>query len=254
MARLREKQSLRAAPAFTLVELLVVVGIVALLAALVAVGLRGARGKALETKSLANVRTLVQFIIMYTDRHNGTFPWLEPGQPVPAGVPGSTISDTDYWIITRHWPGVIHDVVRYWENVDVFLSPGAQTSRPPPLDFDHTGGWPTSYIYSASFVASPKLWTGNARPDPQLLRPTRVTEVRYPSQKVILWDGELAYLGRPPRFAGSDIDEPTAAGFVDGHGALRSPSHATDPVPNVLRNNDRSRLHNTRNGVEGRDY
>lgn len=240
--------------AFTLVELLVVVGVVALLLALLTAGLRGARGKVDETKSLSNVRTLVQYITMYTDRHNGTFPWLEAGQAVPAGCPGATISDTDYWVVTRHWPGVIDDIVHYWEHPGVFVSPGARTSRPPPLDFDHTCGWPTSYVYSSSFVASPQLWSGRAMPDERLLQPTRLAQVRYPSNKVILWDDELAYLGREPRFAGPDIDEPTATGFVDGHAALRVPSRATQPVPNVMRGNDTSRLHNTRNGVAGRDY
>src|SRR5687767_627714 len=60
--------------AFTLVELLVVIGIIAVLIALLLPALGGARRAADRTTCLSNQRQLGQALVMYANQHKGFFP------------------------------------------------------------------------------------------------------------------------------------------------------------------------------------
>lgn len=59
---------------FTLVELLVVIGIIAILAALLFPSLANAKSKANSIKCLSNLRQLDMALVMYAGDHDGSFP------------------------------------------------------------------------------------------------------------------------------------------------------------------------------------
>jgi prepilin-type processing-associated H-X9-DG protein/prepilin-type N-terminal cleavage/methylation domain-containing protein len=82
--------------AFTLVELLVVVGIIALLIAILMPALSKAREQANAVKCMSNERQLGQALVMFTNDHNGYLPkaWFNDG-PV-AGKGGWNYRDPMY--------------------------------------------------------------------------------------------------------------------------------------------------------------
>lgn len=241
---------------FTIVELLVSIGIIGVLFSLSLPALLGAKVRASELRSLANARSIASDMHAYADI-KGTYPFvkIEPGgtasvpTPAPPGYTAMTIL-SDVWSLSWAWPGLVAEVAPWEEHWATWVSPG----RDPALPALGDPILPSSYRYSTSFVASPALWSGSATADPSLTAPTRPADVAHPANKVLVWDGELAYLPKRPVFVEGHFNHLIPMGFADGHAAVHNPLDATPGVPNPLFFEDSSRLNNTPNGVLGRDY
>lgn len=74
------------AHAFTLVELLVVIGIIAVLISILLPALSKAREQSRRVSCLSNVRTLAQYTILYASESKGWLPYRAPGAPQPPEV------------------------------------------------------------------------------------------------------------------------------------------------------------------------
>jgi prepilin-type N-terminal cleavage/methylation domain-containing protein/prepilin-type processing-associated H-X9-DG protein len=108
----------RARRAFTLVELLVVIGIIALLIAILLPALNKARQQGNWAKCASNMKQLVTSMIMYTNDYKGAFPWRGSGQQGPrpdknkpvAEFPGA--NDWIHWqdVSTGYTPGPTVDI------------------------------------------------------------------------------------------------------------------------------------------------
>ena len=251
---------------FTLIEVLVVIAIVSLLIAITLPALGSARTTARQTLSLSNVRSIGQTFAMYADAHK-TFPF--PGQVENVNVPGggtvysfewfprgTIVATSSLWQFGTLWPALVSNITPWEEAYSTWISPGRDKSL-PTLDDIFTDLEPhevVSYEYSNSFLASHRNWQDNAAEDPRLLGPTRPDEVTYSSQKVMLWDRHLTYLTTQPEIVEGHYDANTPMVFADMHGAVENPLDAEEGAPNPNNQTDIRRLHNTPNGVRGRDY
>lgn len=265
---------------FTLIELLVVIGIIGVLIAIALPALRGANQAAKRTRALANVRsTGLQFDS--SANAEGHYPFRAPGE-LPPGVPedrnfpenvllarwwpgSAIIATSNHFEHETLWPAVLMPEIEDWPTVyETWISPGLPTELPEleamfGNDADFDSRELISIRYSNSFVARPETW--NAQEQGTIgrtgsLRPTSPHEVTFPSDKVMLWDGHLAYLTSPwPEERDGHLDADTPMFFADGHGASHNPLEASEPIDNPL-NDDwpEKTLSDTKDGVRGRDY
>jgi prepilin-type N-terminal cleavage/methylation domain-containing protein len=240
---------------FTLIEVLVTIGVIALLIGLLVPVIAASMLRARELASAANLRSIGQMVEAYTVNNRGQYPAATPGRMYPAHIP--TISMTiAHWYASDHWPGLFADTHPWWEYESLYLARGAERFLEPPV---FTLPRP-SYVYSSSFLGQPAIWSGDtidpARHD-ALARSVTAAQVRFPGAKALMWDWELTHLRRAPELDDRfNLLEETAVLFADQHVAAKIPAEATPGVPNTLDfvSHPIENLHNTPDGVQGRDY
>lgn len=257
---------------FTLIELLVVIAIIGVVTSIVLPALGGARTKARQTISLANTRSIAQSFELYAGAHR-VLPF--PGQVESehtGGLEGvysmnwyardglAIIAVTEVWPMATLWPALVSDITPWDEAFGTWVSPGRSKELPGIDDIfgEREPSDVVSYEYSNSFLARPRIWSGDrdapADADRSMVAPTKPSDVRSPSGKVMLFDTDLTYLREQPEIVEGHYDALTPMAFVDGHAAVHNPLDATAGAPNPLNGTDIRRLHNTPNGVQGVDY
>ncbi len=240
--------------AFTLIELLAVIGVVAVLIALTLPALRGVRLRANEAVALSNIRGIGSAIEAYANTQNNTHPFHRFGggyQQAPLdGLGGAgTIYYDDPWAMFYLWPSHMHAVAPWRENYRSWLNVGVQIEDP----VNPWNGATVSYHYSNSFIARPEMWAdlppAAIESREALFAPTFTHEVRSPSLKALMYDGDRAYLYRDPT-----PKDRRAILTADGAAALRLDSDSLRPVQNRYDNISLRLFHDTASGVRGRDY
>jgi len=230
----------------------VVIAIVAVLVAIVVPSLGGARRSGWQTKSLANIRTIGQWVSVYATDSQGLYPCSVPGREYPMAIPGVSAS-VSHWVSASSWPALLHAVAPWESNQGVYLAPKASrltTGKVLPLEPR------ASYAYSSSFLGRPEIWVAGSVPDPALEAGRRESDVLFTSSKVLMWEEELPYLSKMPTMDGVDIAVPVPVLMADGSASTRIPSRATDAVRNPFTTSpyQTNRLANTPRGVRGNDY
>jgi hypothetical protein len=124
----------------------------------------------------------------------------------------------------------------------------------------HTSQFP-SYRYSSTLLAHPLVWTAGVTPDRSLISARAISDVIFPSAKVVLWEWELPYVKRALRVGAvpGELAEQLPMAFSDGHGQVRLQTDALQAVLNPFGASGgcafpQERLGNTEFGVSGRDY
>lgn len=248
--------------AFTIIELLVVIGVIGVLLSLTLPALRSARDAGRTLVCVANLHSLGQTMVAYNDAHDGKYPFVRNGNgklfPTPT-YPGDTSAATipNPFSLEIQWTILMFDIAPWDEYFASWLCPGAPRDPARPWDgtnvLDGDGALVinnlSSYSYSTSFVASPSLWSGHSEADESLLRPTLASEVAHPSNKVLMWDSEMAHLSVK---TAATLDRRPML-FTDGHAAVMRLSEAAEPVVNPFTGEAR-KLVDTPHGVDGVDY
>jgi prepilin-type N-terminal cleavage/methylation domain-containing protein len=228
----------------TIIEVLVVIGIIALLVAIVVPALFHARQSARSTRSATNCKQLATLIVMYADRNAGRFPVPKPGQFVPA-MSDQLLLQYPYWDFHRTWPGLLYDELPYQAHVDVYRAPNAK------FKFDGDVPWPSSYSFTLTAGAPGELWVRSADQLRIETRVMRLDDVFFPSSKGMLWE-----VGGHLRAVEEDGAQSVPIGFMDLSVRALVPRFASEAVSNTTNSVGyaNARIHNTERGLQGVDY
>jgi prepilin-type N-terminal cleavage/methylation domain-containing protein len=234
--------------AFTLVELLVVIGIIAVMIGILLPTLNRANRQAKMTACLSNQKQLVMALLMYCQENKGYF----PGGPGVWGYRDANgVAQTPVY---RVWGARYNQDAYnpYACNDDdktgpTFLAKYVSKSKKIPAcpeepflrpkgsfwdpNMDEETKW-TGYWYPWSLVYKPiDLWTGVVS-DQTLQEPQKITKVKYPTQKVVIIDRKTYHCplvvdtDKTPGNTGNNTKKEkrlyVVAGFADGHTAYRS--------------------------------
>lgn len=258
---------------FTLIEILVVIAIIAILIALALPALASARTMARQTQAISNIRQVGSSFEMYSGTYK-TYPFIRKGfsavqgdmpMPTPPGLftipwwpKGSVVATNSEWRLSFMWPGLMAAIAPWEENYKIWVSPGRTAILPEPESGDMRIDPESmvSILYSNSFIGAPKLWSteGQGGTEEAMIRAVQPADVVLPSSKAMLYDADIAYIRKTPPQRDGHYDHPTPIQFADGHADVKNPLEAAETFANPLNALDRTALHNTKDGVRGRDY
>lgn len=240
------------ARAFTLLELLIVIAIVAVVVSLLVPALQHARAGAQDIQSLANLRTHAQTVSTYVIDSDDVFPYLTDPEATGTVLRGGGQSVVvPFFFLYASWNVGLGD-----EYYDGRISGGPFTVPwvVPVLPYTH-------YWYGDSFISRPEYWNYSTRlADGSQLRPTRASEVTYPSMKGLIYEMGWNSQATPYRGQGSNVRFSCVDGSAAAHRPqdLRTPyafgSVVGTPGPQTLQMHLGLPAMATIDGVRGRDY
>lgn len=200
--------------AFTLIEALIVIGIIAILISLVLVFLAGARSHARSAKALTVMRHITASTHAYSSDFGDSFPYLgAAGAPWRGAVlNGTHIPGSEYFYQGKYYPSIL---------APAYADAAVFSRRHLPPEKPALEVLSTSYLMAHGAFAAPGYWVGETPPSsPALFRAVRQTEVLHPSLKGLLVDAATGFF-QPQR----PMDwPPMNVAMVDGSAARRSVS------------------------------
>ena len=197
--------------AFTLVEILVSISIIALLLALLSPQLRAIRGKGDQVVSLSRISSHLGVMSVYLADQRDTYPQFAD--------PRASVSYV-YWQDQAI-------SIRYFEQYALWnLGLGSgYVEDPSSIVFVASGqprGLVTDYYYSCTFVATPEFWNPATRTGPQQWVSTRADQVSFTTAKGLLFcihpylDSNIVDAANPGAAVSNGVRSFAPTGFCDG--------------------------------------
>ena len=199
---------------FTLVELCVTVGIIAVLIGIMLPALSGAANAGKRTVLLTNQREAMRVVEEFSADHGDVFPnagdesgvtasWEWHGAPV----------QKDYWSQPEHWGWMVQSK---GYNGYVSLGPSMAPAR---FDVDpgcgECGlGVRSLHVLSGTLLGKSELYEEGAAVTRELSTRVRTSDVRHPAHKGVLY--QLYFTSQTSRTDGQHL---SLVHFADGHGA-----------------------------------
>jgi prepilin-type N-terminal cleavage/methylation domain-containing protein len=223
--------------AFTLVELLVVIGIIAVLIAILLPALSRARAAANRVACLSNLTQLHRGVVMYTNANNGWFPTCAFAQD---GVGHFQVNeDWIWWEANRDLNGsaILSYLGIGGEQFKKLLRCPADTFDGRAEAFKGSGQGP--YLYSYSYNTS---LASNTKPP--VFSKTKISQWRLPSTKIMITEASLVFepgwdytvpltlrhgttvSAKFNRTMGKNV----SAVFIDGHAEGIDDDYALNPI------------------------
>ena len=232
--KLRNRQS----GGFTLTELLIVMGIIALLLSILLPSLTKARRSAQQVGCGSNLRQLGLAFTMYADDYHGMYPTAE--DPVIPAI------KKWLWMGEGFRPVLEPYAVRGSSSPGVFFCPADLTSADIYAY--------TSYGYSLSFYHSPEQinsisgYGGQVGASGALpARPQKLTSVKYPSQKILCGEWLSVHYPLTTDAGWFGTEGKREFLFADGHVEL------VDALQIITANDSKPNPNVTRDGIKGFD-
>lgn len=201
--------------AFSLIELLVVIGITAILLSLIAPSLARARGQGLEAKTASNLRQLAVGLHMYADSNRDLPPtFSEPFWPEPRpwrfdfGTVGDGIWFDHAFLYSLALTPLLGDT-------GVAAAPGNPTPYPAVT---HRGVvmCRSDFMLTYTLYAEPAFFNWDTQRGLSQFGAQRLSRIAFPSDKGLLWPPILycyPQYGRVPGCCQADLKTPIA--FAD---------------------------------------
>lgn len=218
---------------FTLIEMLVVIGIIAVLAGLMFPVFITVRERARQTTCLSNVKQIGTGMLLWTQDHGERFPgeeWIDAQWL--GGRQGSLVK---FRIRSRNNPNLTFDVggnpppeqrflYTYVKNEEIFRCPSGRIwgigTIPPDAECPSLRDWDTE---GTSYVWNSRYWMGDSVGYAPIVGRS-LASIRYPSAQIMVAERglhEFSYCmpgDRPVGYRSHDSDKPlVTACFVDGH-------------------------------------
>ena len=172
--------------AFTLVELLVVIGIIALLISILLPSLSRAREQAKAVQCLSNMRQIANSVVMFTNEHKGFLPkaWFND-RPRPGSGELWQYPTADTW----EWSYVLSTYLA--KNEGVFRCPSDPTPDALPAAFG-----PAFYTVTLSDGTKegyPRSYRLNISNMPDSLTAIRVSQLKDTTKAIVVAEGTRGY-------------------------------------------------------------
>jgi len=250
----------------TLLELIVAIGVVALLLAIALPALRGVRLAARETECLSQIRQTGLLMTSYATDHQGVLPQVGEAQLT------RSFSNAGFWMNyfdqQMFWPIALRGYAAAPDDPHELSCPYADypvVEDETELDtqFPERAVLPVAYWYSSALFTRAQLWReSDPIVDGSQLLPVRISEVAHPSAKAAFFEifGVHRVGGQPYAAFGADFDEQNRpfyrvpVSLVDGSASLKTRTELPGPVANPFYDGDPPTLTNTRDGFLGRDF